>query len=72
MATAMNQSRDSQAIADRVAGMSMPVSLETIKGLTTEIKGINVDAALINKTYEGAADGLKKAQDVETLSNKAM
>lgn len=59
-------------IADRVAGMSMPVSLDTIKGLTNEIKIIPVDAALINKTYDGAADGLKKAKDVEALSKKAM
>ncbi|KAK3701048.1 hypothetical protein QZH41_008153, partial [Actinostola sp. cb2023] len=69
---AINQSRDSQAIADKVIAMNMPVTLETMKSLTNEIKAILVDPALINKTYKGAAEGLQKAKEVEALSKKAI
>jgi len=72
IATSINQSQEAQAIADKVAGMSMPVTMDAIKGLTNEIKSIPIDEALINQTYDGAADGLQKAKDVEALSKKAM
>jgi DNA/RNA endonuclease YhcR with UshA esterase domain len=68
----INKSRDSEATADRVIAKTLPVSLETVQQLTNQIKAIEVDSSLINKTYDGAAKGLKQAQQVERLSERAM
>lgn len=67
-----NKSRDSKATADRVIAKTIPVSLETIQDLANQIKAIEVNNSLINQTYDGAAEGLKQAKQVEALSERAM
>ena len=67
-----NMTNEATDIANEVRAMTMPVSLQTIQNLTTDILNTNVSQQMVNQTLDAAQEGLKKAKEVEELSQKAM
>ncbi|KAJ7381705.1 hypothetical protein OS493_039503 [Desmophyllum pertusum] len=60
-------------IANEVRAMNMPVSLQTIQNLTTDILNTNVSQQMVNQHIRTRPqEGLKKAKEVEELSQKAI
>eukprot|EP00794_Sanderia_malayensis_P016180 gene16180-17806_t len=72
VATIRNQTSQVIATANRVNNQSLPVSAAEIQSLSTQIMATSIDETQINQTLIGAADGLKKAQDVQTLAQQAL
>ena len=71
VARVTNMTKEAREIGDEVKAMKMPVTLEEIENLVMQINGTQVNETLINMTYEGAAEGLKQAREVEALSQRA-
>ena len=72
VAKVANATADANTISENVQGMSLPVTLQEIQRLATEINNTQVNETAINITYEGASAGLAQARAVEQLSKKAM
>ena len=72
VAKVANATADANTISENVQGMSLPVTLQEIQRLATEINNTQVNETAINITYKGASAGLAQARAVEQLSKKAM
>ena len=72
LATVRNITQQARTIAGQVVNTSLPVSLARIQGLVNQITSTPIDEGQINTTLAGAAEGLRRAQDVQQLSQQAV
>ncbi len=67
-----NQTNQVISTSNTVIGQTIPVSFERIQSLSNQIRATSIEENQINNTLNGATDGLKKAQDVQKLSQEAV
>ena len=67
-----NQTQQVTDTANRVINQTIPVTIERIQSLSSQITSTNIDEAQINQTLVGAEDGLRRAQEVQRVSQQAL
>ena len=67
-----NQTQQVIDTANRVINLTIPVSMDRIQSLSTQITSTIVDENQINQTLAGAEDGLRRAQEVQGVSQRAL
>ena len=67
-----NQTQQVINTANQAINNTIPVSLERIQSLSSQITSTAIDETQINQTLIGAADGLRRAQEVQRLSLQAV
>ena len=71
MALAKEKTDNATTISERVLDMSIPVDIETIHALSSEILTIPVNETLVNITVEDATAKLKLADEARRRSQLA-
>lgn len=72
VAKVTNTTVEANTISETVQSMRLPVTLQEIQRLASEINNTQVNETAINITYEGTSAGLAQARAVEQLSKKAI
>lgn len=67
-----NQTQQVTDTANRVINQTIPVTMERIQSLSSQITSTSIDEAQINQTLVGAEDGLRRAQEVQRVSQQAL
>ncbi|XP_065068970.1 laminin subunit gamma-1-like [Rhopilema esculentum] len=71
VATIRNQTEEATRTANQAINQTLPVSLSRIQSLSAQIMATTINESQINQTLKGATDGLRRAQEVQILSQQA-